>query len=232
MATLQQTTPLLSLPLELREYVYQMVLSHPTQGPELLRTCHEVYVEARKFLYQRPLSYRSQEVLYSWLATTPGNMLDHVSEISLAIQDVDLKPVLTSNVISSQSHSPSRLTTWDLYQADLDRLNEALRKFPNVKAITITAPSHQHSFLYHDFVSKVLDMLSSLYVDLRDLRLDGSFDYQELGFLSRMSRLESFAFDGFSASSPCATADTLTRLRHLKELSLLSRHKLNASAIS
>jgi hypothetical protein len=220
---MERTSPFFNLPLELREQVYTTALCTLGCGPDLLRTCREIHDEARKFLYQRPLIFRSQGELYTWLANTPLDLLDHVSEVILTIYDVDLMPIFTQEPPVDRPHTPPRLLTWNLYQAELRMLESSLRKLSKVKTITICAPADQHSFLYREFLTSVLQLLSALYPDLRDLRLVGNFHHQELTLLSNLAQLESFSFDGFSASLPITTADILRGLKYLKHLSLFSQ---------
>lgn len=226
MATVEHTSPFLNLPLELREQIYRTVLSSSSQSPDLLRTCREVHTEARKFLYQRTVTFRSQGIFNAWSAATPNDMLDQVSKMSLSIQDVDLRPILATEASISQTRTPPRLMTWDLYQTELDRLEQALRKVPKVKTITIRTPPCQPSFLYHDFMEKILELLSVVYPGLRDLQLDGNFHSHGLLFLSTLEKLVSFSFGGFSGSSPSDTMDILSNLKCLKNLSLISKDAL------
>jgi len=226
MAIVECIAPFFSLPLELREQIYKNTFSFSAQGSDLLRTCHEIHKEARKFLYRRPLSFRSQDLFHTWLAAAPSDLLDQVSDISLSVQDVDLRPILTSEPSMQRPRTPPSLMTWDLYQAELDRLKQALERVPKVKTIALRALPCQHSFLYREFMTRILDMLGQAYPDLHDLRLDGNFHNQELAFLSKLSRLKSFSFDGFSASSPAATANILSNLKLLRNLSLFPQHAM------
>jgi hypothetical protein len=219
------TSPFFSLPLELREQIYGDVLASSTLGAYLLRTCREINREARKYLYQRPLKFENQRDFYAWLADTPFHLLDYVSELSLDLQDVDLRPVLTSKPSAQKDHPPSScLMTWDLYQAELETLEMSLKRLTKIRTVTIGASSCQHSYLYRDFLTKFLEMLSLVYPSLCDLRLDGNFHHQELAFLKNLPELESFSFDGFSASSPKDATDILSTLDSLKSLSLFSKH--------
>jgi hypothetical protein len=221
------TSPFFILPLELREQIYGDVLATSASGAHLLRTCREINREARKYLYRRPLKFENQRDFYAWLEDTPSHLLDYVSELSLNLQDVDLRSILTSKP-SAQKHrnlSPC-LMTWELYQAELRRLEMSLKRLAKIKTVTIGAPSCQHSFLYRDFLTRFLEMLSLVYPDLCDLRLDGSFHHQELAFLKNLPELESLSFDGFSSSSPEAATEILLNLKSLKSLSLFSKHAL------
>ncbi|KAF2871872.1 hypothetical protein BDV95DRAFT_606444 [Massariosphaeria phaeospora] len=218
--------PLLSLPLELREQIYSQALSHPSNGPQLLGTCHEIYTEARKFLFQRPLVFHGQSAFYRWLAITPSNYLHHVSEIVLELHDVDLEPLLGNAADAMQKSSVPRLLAWELYGQELERLQAALQKVHKVKLFTLRALEDQQSFLYRNFLGKVLEMLGPLYPDLQHLGLAGNFHYQSLTFLSALSQLRSFSFDGFTSSSPPETAEILSSLQHLSSLSLVSQYTL------
>lgn len=221
-----EQTPLFMLPLELRELVYRAVLTSPSHGPDLLQTCREIHFEAYKFLFERPLSFRSQVALFEWLNLVPQQCVDRVTELSLNIQDVDLRSLLTPSTLVNHPGDPPRLLTWDLYEAELDRLLHALKKLSSVQKITIRAITGRQSFLYRDFLSRFLRVLGFLFPDLLDLTVEGNLHHQELSFLTVFPKLQAFSFDGFSASSPSETADILSGIPQLRCLSLISQSSL------
>ncbi|KAF2644945.1 hypothetical protein P280DRAFT_514406 [Massarina eburnea CBS 473.64] len=212
------------LPLELRELVYKDVLSEASQGPQLILTCREVYEEARKFLFQRPLTFRSQTALYQWLQGAPSKFLQHVGEVRLELQDVDLTPLLapTASSSSSQSGPSSPLHTWDVYESEIANLCQALGKFENARTFTLRSLSGRQPHLYLDFLGKFLAMLASVYPDLQDLSLECNFHHQSLAFLRSFKSLKSFSFDGFSASEASEAAEILSSLQ-LTSISLISQ---------
>jgi len=225
MSETKQDSPLFGLPLELREEIYKSVLSDPSQGLEILRTCHEIQHEAQKFLYQRRLIFPSQGALYTWLAKTPHELLAYVSSIAIHIQDIDLRPILGDLIASYQSATPLHLPTSELYRAEVVALGRALKEMPKLRIITLRALLHQPSKLYRHYTTQVLRLLSTSCPCLLDLRLEGNFHHQGLEFLMTLSnRLESFSFDGFSLSSPGDTIKILASLGHLRNLSLVSEH--------
>jgi hypothetical protein len=226
MAQSRNVAPFFSLPLELREQIYQEALKSPTQGPDLLRTCWKINTEACKFLYQRPIRFLGQLWLYNWVASAPNAFLPQVTDISLTIQDVDLRPLLDSNVSTSQSPLSDRLLTRDLYAVELRSLKTALSKLPNVNTITIRAIPGRQSHLYRNFLADILEALSLVYPTLLDLNLEGKPYYQSLDFLSRLAKLQSFSFDAISTSSHSETADILGSLEHLSSLSLISHQAI------
>ncbi|KAF1920731.1 hypothetical protein BDU57DRAFT_23391 [Ampelomyces quisqualis] len=209
------------LPLELREQVYKDVLASPHQGPDILRSCREILNEAHKFLYQRPISLGSQEALCDWSIRIPSDLLLNVSEIALHVQDVNLKPILDSQS-SERSHLSPRLLTWELYEQEVHRIEQALKRLPKIKIITLRALPCRPSFLYREFVTQVLNVLSTSCPELVDLRLEANFHHQDLRFLPSLANLRAFSFDGFSLSSPAATAKILASLPHLSSLSVIS----------
>jgi hypothetical protein len=219
-------SPFFGLPLELREEIYKTVLVSTNQGSEILKTCHEIRKEAQKFLYQKPLIFRSQERLHTWIRQTPRELLAHVSEITLHVQDVDLKPILSQPSTSSDFAPSSHLSTSGLYRAEVNRITVSLGSIPKLKALTIRALSVQSSFLYRGLLAQILDALSTSCPYLLSLCLGGNFHHQELSFLSSLKQLESFSFDGFSASSPAETVKVLANLHNLRNLSLASEHAL------
>jgi hypothetical protein len=209
------------LPLELREDIYKNALS--TSGPKVLQTCREMYAEARKFLYQRPLNFRNQAALYTWIEKTPQDLLAHVFDIALHIEEVNLKPILDLRSTSLQHRSRPSLLTLESYRAEVDNINKALRKVPNIKTLTFRTLPGRPSYFYREFVDRILTMSSTVYPNLKDLRLEGNFHHHELGFISNFQSLKSLSSDGFYSSSPAAAANILTSLQHLVSLSLISQ---------
>lgn len=214
-------TSFLSLPLELREQVYKDVLVSQPNGVHLLGTCREIYSEAQKFLYRKSLTFQGQQDLYRWLDEDHKNLLVNVQELVLEIRDVDLDVLLKA---PQDNEAPrSGLRSFGLYETDLQRLRSSFVRLPNVESLTIRAPADQHSFLYAEYLTGVLGLISMLCPKLVDLRLEGNFHYQDLGFMTSLKYLNSFSFDGFSSSSPNDTANILAKMQRLTRLSLVSQ---------
>ncbi|KAH7400614.1 hypothetical protein DE146DRAFT_467793 [Phaeosphaeria sp. MPI-PUGE-AT-0046c] len=209
------------LPLELREEVYKSALASSAYGTAVLQTCREIHVEARKFLYQRPLVFRDQEVWFMWLNQTPAELLGNVSEMALHVQDVNLKPILETSNYQPSRQSP-RLLTAELYQENSDKVKKALILLPNLKRLTIRTPSCRPSHLFCELVTQILASIGPSCPHLSQIRLEGNFRHHTLGFLSTMTNLNSLALEGSSVSSPESTAKILSTLPQLTSLSLIS----------
>ena len=132
-----QSNRLLGLPAELREQIYRNILPSPEQGPEILQTCRQIEREARKFLYQRPIRFSNQLSLYTWVDATPDDLLSHVTDLSVAIRDIDLRPVLCPHAFTPSSSLGPQLLGWELYEAETSKLISTLGRLPHVKTITI-----------------------------------------------------------------------------------------------
>lgn len=223
-------SPFFGLPLELRQLIYNAVLASPMHGPELLQTCREIHSEAYKVLFSRPLSFRSQVALFNWLDQVPHKYLSQVRELSLNVQDVDLRPLLKTPVLTNHPGDPPRLLTWDLYEAELDRLYNALELLPGIQKLVIRAVPGRQSFLYREFLRIFLSALSSLCPGLSDIQLEGNLHHQSLSFLSGFAKLQGLSFDGFSASSPFEVGNILSGMQNLTSLSLSSQSDLLSPA--
>ncbi|KAH9871635.1 hypothetical protein J1614_005890 [Plenodomus biglobosus] len=227
MTLLGNVTSLLTLPLELRELVYKEVILAPTRSFALLQTCRKIEAEARKFLYHRLLVFYSQDSLYNWSASTSPENCSQVTTISVFIHDVDLRALLWKDLGPGMTASQPPLLTFELYKAELAKLHGAFEKLPKVTNLTLRVLPTRQSFLYRQFLSRVLTVLSSMYPMLVKLTIEGNMIHQNLDFLTEFTHLRHFIFDGVSASSAVATVETLNRLKNLQSLSLTSHQTLS-----
>ncbi|KAF2852239.1 hypothetical protein T440DRAFT_38207 [Plenodomus tracheiphilus IPT5] len=213
-------TSLLALPTELREKIYKEVLTTPAGSFDLLLVCREINTQAHKMLYQRSLVFKSQLCLYSWLASTSPEDCCRVNEITVFIQDVDLRPLLKTDQTSNTTVPPSHLLTLELYRIELAKLREAFERLPKVATLTLRVLPTRQTFLYREFLAKVLILLGSAYPTLVELKVEGNMIHQSLDYLTSFNRLRHFTFDGMSASSAASTVETLKRMKHLQSLSM------------
>ncbi|CBX91071.1 hypothetical protein LEMA_P061050.1 [Plenodomus lingam JN3] len=229
MALHGNATSLLTLPLELRELIYKEVLLASTRRFDLLQTCKEINTEAQKFLYQRPLVFHSQDCLYDWLTLTSSEHCSQVTDISVFIRDVNLRPLLQKDLGLDMTASSSRLLTFEVYEAELAKIRGSFEKIPKVSNLTLRVLPDRQSFLYREFLARVLKLLSNVYPMLVEFETEGNMVHQNLEYLAGFRHLRHFAFDGVSASSLVATVDILNSLEHLQSLSLTSHQALATS---
>ena len=221
-------TILFTLPIELRQLIYREVLASPLHGPELLATCREIYMEAREILFERPLRFRGQSVMFDWLDKVPHKPLSQTKELSITIQEADLRSLLVVPALIYHSSDPPRLLTWELYETELEKLYSALGHLPKIETITIRTTVGRQSFFYREFLRKFLALATLRYPHLLVINLEGNFQHQDLTFLSGFKYLQGFSFDGFSASSLTETAQILSGLKHFTTLSIISQNAMLA----
>lgn len=217
---------LLRLPLELREQVYRELFRSPTQGPDILQTCREIYGEAYKFLFLRTIRMRSQEHLYRWLKCVPQENLRQATDIHIDIQDIDLHGLLQHDLSADDLSHSARLLTWDIYKADLEEMVVALSKISSTTSLTIRALPETQSFLYRKYLAELLNILSCSFPSLRNLCLEGNMHHQTLSFLRSLPKLRALTLDGFSASSVKETISIMQGLKHLESLSLVTEQTM------
>ncbi|KAF2009777.1 hypothetical protein BU24DRAFT_455686 [Aaosphaeria arxii CBS 175.79] len=216
-------SPLFALPLELREQIYKDVLFEPTSGTGLLLACKEIHSVAHKFIYQRSLIFRGQNALHEWIRHTPPEYLHYVTTIVIELHEVDLKPILDRPVSHTRNDSPPHLATWELHEKEIDKLCESMRKLHKLRSLTVRGLPRRPSYFYREFIDRFLKALGSVWKDLQELNLEGCIYQQSLDFLSSLSDLRSFSFDGFSRTSDTATLSVLAGLRHLTSLTIVSQ---------
>ena len=221
----RESTSFLTLPLELREFIYEEVLSHSSCRPHLLQACREIYSEAQKFLYQRPIFFSSQSDLNQWIRDKPKEMLKNVHDFRLELQDVDFAPVLLSTCSEDQLDRSRSLRTWELYENELKNLDRSFKTLSNVRVVAIRALAGRQTHLYNDFLAKVLQMLGYHFSAMRELILEGNTHNQSMDFLQSIKSLASLSFDGFSASDPAELAATLSKV-NVTRISIISQPTL------
>lgn len=209
---------MLALPLELRDRIYADVLLYSHRSAQFLRVCRQIYLEAQKFIFKRPLSFDSQVELYGWLKMVGTKNLHHVTSVSLRLQDIDLSPLL-----SSLNRYMPRLHCWDLYEIELETLSDALLRLSNIHSFTISkaTPYLNHSYLYREFLFSFSVLVGRCHKKLRHMTLEE--DLPSLGFLASMQNLRSFQFTGSSIAPPGDAAAILTKLPLLTELAIVAQ---------
>lgn len=178
-AETEQPCYFLQLPPEMRLAIYEAALldhsdsdesSYSTDEDEdlsLLQMCRQVNMEAQPVLYQRPKSFTSQAKLFSWIGRSQRSNLERVRTLKLQLTDVNLSGLLLQQTSSRRKHT----TAWSLYQAELEKLEEALRSMLNLSSLTIIPPKESGSMLLKGFYRAFLASIPSRCPKLRKLEL-------------------------------------------------------------
>jgi hypothetical protein len=164
--------------------------------------------------------------MFEWLAKVPHRSLSQTRELSITIQEADLRSLLAVPAVIHHPNNLPRLLTWELYETELEKLHSALGHLPKIETITIRTIVGRQSFFYREFLRKFLALATLRYPHLLVINLEGNFHHQDLTFLSGFKDLQELSFDGFSASSPVETAQILSGLKHFTTLSIVSQSKM------
>ncbi|KAI9820296.1 MAG: hypothetical protein M1827_005918 [Pycnora praestabilis] len=211
---------LMLLPLELREPIYQEVLSgSPCKDVKLLSVCRQIYAEAQHYLFKRPQRFGSQFDLYRWLHRVGQKHLHHVATLGMKLYDINPDDCLGKldymNLDKRGSTQPSGML---FFEEEVQRLLKALRYLPNVHTLTIYKQQDPETRSCQDLYHAFFPLVAHRYPKLRNLTF--YVDQLPLTFLSSLKSLQSLRFTGYSTSPPAETLKALQMLPQLKEIEL------------
>ncbi len=211
-----------NVPLEIREQIYQEVLSTtPCKDVQLLRVCRQIYGEAQPFLFKRPLTFISQSDLYQWIRSVGPRNLHHVTSLSMKLLDVDTDTCLRkrAHIQGRRSVSPREISK-SIYEEEIHQLLNTLKCLPTIKTLTLYKSKFgvSTSDPCRDLYLSFFPLVARQYNQLRSLSF--FMDELPLTFLTSLKTLQSLRFTGFSTSTPVETLAVLRSLPQLKEIEL------------
>jgi hypothetical protein len=205
-------TSLLSLPLPIRERIWEMVILCEVHSIQLLTTCRQINMEAKGIPYRRPHIFSSQAELASWIQQVDSKHLDQVEDISLYLQDLEVIPL-------DAQHTWPEVSLLELYEFNIPKILADISKLPNIQHFALYKPDKVRSYLYRDFYSAALNKILLQLPALRTLKFHSDDD--RLDFLKTLPDLRHLAFTGHAKNTPMETLNILSRLRHLTNIELI-----------
>ena len=218
----------LSLPLEIRQHVYEiMSMTMPDSLPALIQSSRQIHREAQPFLYKQPLIFEGQGDFIEWLRSIDREFLRYVTIIRFKLHDIDPDKIVGA---LGERLRRARLTDnpgdnmGNPYDEACDlvvgKLGEVFSHMENVKEFTIlecdeTDP-HPSLRMLVSFADEVARRFPSL------LTLDVQTDLIPVNFISKFTRLRSLYHPGFSISSPRDAKAVLQNLANLTSLCITS----------
>lgn len=236
---------LLSLPVEIRLQVYELLLEpHRTQvyyeaTPSIISVCRQIREEAIPIYLSKHYYFTSLTKLIQWTSTGAPHLLQHVRDVSMTVDRGFLDELNAEEKPNLQSPPPS-----PSQQGLTFRLLKVIRRPSDRSATPDDSPAGQRMGIE---VSRTLHALGNLriYRVHFDLSNDMRFATQHrrflalltascpeirdftfsiytvhLKFLEQFQHLRSFQFSGYSRSSPEETLQVLRNLRNLEALTL------------
>jgi hypothetical protein len=209
------------IPAEIRSQIYAHMRHLPRRDHlNALCVCKKVYREAEKSYRSRPLCLSSQHQLYQIVLRHQPASLEHVTELTLSLNDLsadEMSPFIIQMVMND-----SKSTLQHPYDVEAARITSALRKMPKVTSFSLVqSQSRSKIQAPRLLLNNVLSWVGQHYPNLFELRVDGSdLSLEHMASYRRLRRLH---LSPWSGTPGARTAIILARMTDLEELHIVSR---------
>ncbi|KIX93617.1 uncharacterized protein Z520_10795 [Fonsecaea multimorphosa CBS 102226] len=202
---------LLNIPLEVRQYIYDVMLAFKCQDHlNLLCVNKQVYGEARDSFFRRPLACNCQNDLVDFTNSWPEKVQQSISNLKLRLEEVEPQTVTPWMAGQAAQHP---------YLQEIHRITSALGKLPGVTYLSLLRPLDSGKNTPSSIVmTRVLNWIVEHYTKLHVLKLD--IEQCHISCLGSIKELQSLQFSGFSETSATRTAEVLSQLTSLESLSV------------
>ncbi|OAL39340.1 hypothetical protein AYO20_01210 [Fonsecaea nubica] len=203
---------LLQIPLEVREYIYDLMLAFKCQDHlNLLCVNKQVHSEARLSFFRRPLVCECQNDLVKFTNKWPIRVQRSITNLRLRLEEIGPQAV-TAWIAGQASQHP--------YLQEIHRITSALENIPGVTHLALLRPLDSGRNTPSSIVmTQVLTWVAEHYLKLHVMKLD--IEQCHISCLGSIQKLHTFQFSGFSETSPTRTAEVLSRLTGLRNLSII-----------
>ena len=211
------STPLLlNIPIELRCRIYEAVLLLPIHDHlSLLSVCRQIHEEAFEYLFYRPIVFKSQHALSSFMHQHHARSLSLVRDVSLKLEDARVEDHLPVLARLAAGNLPFSSPDHPLHQ-EYQKLQKNLNNFKGMERFALLQPPPGRPIAPPDLVEETVKFVANTWPKLSSLTL--MIDSTSLEPLARLRGLTSLQFTGFSLSDPTQTAKVLQSLPCLTHL--------------
>lgn len=217
----------LTLPQELRQYIYQNILhTMPSSLFELLRTNRQISDEVKPVMYKQQIDLDGQLELFDWLRDADRECLKYVEDISFKLHDIDPEKIvgalgkrLRQSTRDRDAQSPPEDNPYrEACELEVQRISQSLSLLPNVKKFTLRRctvsdpqpPRHMQLAFTKSLITR--------FPKLQDLAsYDESFS---LKILPSFRKLEKFSFMGITATDPASMREIFSKTEDLVDLEI------------
>lgn len=183
-----------------------MLNLHMTDHLNLLCANKQIFREARRSFYERPLLCRCQNDLVGFVTSQPKTTRDGITNLHLGLEEIEasvMQPFLARMVIGTsiprQQHP---------YLVEIHRITDSLGGLPNVTRLSLLRPSIPSKTTPASIVvTGILNWATENYKTLRVLRVD--IEGCRIDCVGAFVKVQSLRLTGFSETSPLRTADVL-----------------------
>lgn len=219
--------PFLTIPVELREHIYNELLPYDSSSLfQLLLTCPQITREAKPFIFKQSLIFDGQSELYDWIRRVDRKYLRYVADIQFKLHDIDPEKIVgalgkrlrQANITAANSARAPEGNPYDeACDWEIDRLGNAFLLLPNVKHITVLAGTDADPRPSYHMLVSFSKLLSRRFPQL--VTLTNQDEYLPAGCLLGMQNLRRLCFPALSSSPPAevtAMISGLPKLLHLE----------------
>ena len=218
---------LLTLPQELRQYIYQNILqTMPSSLFDLLMTSRQVADEVKPLLYKQEIEFDGQSELFNWLQDADRDYFGHVEGVSFKLHDIDPQKIvgalgkrLRQSARDRDAQSPPEDNPYrQACELEVQRIFQGLALLPNLKRLTLRRctvsdprpPRHM-----------LLTFAKLLTMRLPNLQVLASHEEcLPLKILPSLRKLRKFSFTGLTTSDSTSVKDVFSKMEDLVELEL------------
>lgn len=218
--------PFLTIPVELREHIYNELLPYDSSSLfQLLLTCPQITREAKPFIFKQSLIFDGQSKLYDWIRRVDRKYLRYVADIQFKLHDIDPEKIVgalgkrlrQANITAANSARAPEGNPYDeACDWEIDRLGNVFLLFPNVKHVTILAGTDADPRPSYHMLVSFSKLLSRRFPQL--VTLINQDEYLPAGCLLGMQNLKRLCFPALSSSSPAEVTAMISGLPNLLHL--------------
>lgn len=225
-AASRQPPRFLTIPVELREHIYNELLPYDSSSLfQLLLTSTQITREAKPFIFKQSLVFDGQSELYGWIRRVDRKYLRYVVDIQFKLHDIDPEKIVgalgkrlrQANITAANSARAPEGNPYDeACDWEIDRLGNAFLLFPNIKHITVLASTDADPRPSYHMLVSFSKLLSRRFPQL--VTLINQDEFLPVGCLLGMQNLKRLCFPGLSSSSPAEVTAMISGLPNLLHL--------------
>lgn len=233
---LSSTLSFLTLPPELREHIYTVILDEePSSLTDLLAVNQKLYREVKPFSYKLPRTFDGQSELFSWLDEIDHDFLKYVVDIRFKLHDINCDEIVgalgkrlrEANLTRAGGSRGSDTGSNPYYEAchlELKRIGSAFHLLSNLKSFTILTATRSDPKPPTQMILNFAWMLGHCFPNLHSLVSEENMI--PVDFVANKSRLRRLRFPAVSTSEEDAVAKAFRNLADLElEICRLPQHR-------
>ncbi|KAK3703149.1 hypothetical protein LTR37_014626 [Vermiconidia calcicola] len=151
--------------------MYEKALLHDNDSPASLQPPRRIKAEGRPVSQAHSMSFDSQAEFLTWIDHSSGSDPPRIQSLVLRLTDVNLSALLDPRACVDPR---KRVSVWDMYTIELEKLNKALQSLPNISSLTLISPETSSLAFGEILYQPLLHLIPQLWPRLQSLDLQES----------------------------------------------------------